>query len=502
MHLQNVQNAIVSSTVTTAGGDVLINSQKVTNYHHSIQYQELEAQRKELQDRFENAQKRIKQYPDDEDFKVELLHIAKERREVEKKLEEFKAEVIRLAETFTQIPLNTERLKRARQHFETGDYPAARAILDAELMGQELEALLQQKTRLEEQQAENEQHLSDKADEFLILARLTAIDFKQPDRFEKTQAYFEQSLKAAHTFENTFAYAYFLQEHNQFNMALPWYKEALKSAHTLAKTNPEAYLPNVATTLNNLGLLQADRHELAGAAASYREALDLWRRLAKANPEAYLPDVATTLNNLGVLQADRHELAGAEASYREALDAYRRLAEVNPEAYLPNVATILNNLGNLQRAKNELAGAAASYREALDLWRRLAKANQAYLPDVAMTLNNLGNLQVDRHEVTGTEASYREALDLRRQLAKANPEAYLPDVAMTAANMSLFFLHSQPDKEKSLAYAREAVQAAQPLMEIIPAAKGYVDAALGVAEAWGLSRTALWEEEATQKPHR
>jgi uncharacterized protein YeeX (DUF496 family) len=405
MRIKNSKNVVAGSSVNTGGGDFHVGDKTtiLNNYYHSAQYQELEAQRGKLQARFEQTQKKSEQYPDDKDFKIELLRIAQERREVEKKLKEFKAEVIRLAETFTKIPLNTERLKLARQHFEVGNYPAAQAILDAEQIGNEVEALLQQKTRLEEQQAENEQHLRDKANEFLILARLTAIDFTQPNRFEKTKDYFEQSLKAAHTFENTFAYAYFLQEHNQFNAALPWYEKILKTARMLAEKSPEAYLPEVAMTLNNLGALQAKQHDFAGAEKSLRETLDTYRRLAKANPEAYLPAVATTLNNLGNLQADQHDFAGAEKAYREALD-------------------------------------------------------------------------------------------IRHRLAKVNPEAYLPDVAMTAVNMSIFFLQSQPDKEKSLAYAKEAVQAAQPFMEIIPATKADADKALQVAEAWELEPAVFWKE--------
>ena len=92
----------------------------------------------------------------------------------------------------------------------------------------------------------------DKAHEYLILARLTAIDFTLPNRFGTTIAYFEQSLKAAHTIENTFAYAYFLQEHNQFNTALPLYEEALRIRRRLADANPQTYLPDLAMTETDL----------------------------------------------------------------------------------------------------------------------------------------------------------------------------------------------------------------------------------------------------------
>ncbi len=395
MHLENVQNVIAHSTITTDGGDVLVDGQKITNYFYSAQYQDLKKQLDELQEQFAKTQQRIEKYPDEEEFKTELLKIDTKRNERQNKIDDLKREVIHLAETFTKIPIKTERLRLARGHFEAGDFPAARAILDAEQMGSELDALLQQKEHIQRQHIENEDQLIDKANEFLILARLTAIDFTLSNRFRQTIGYFEQSLKAAHTVDNTFAYAYFLQKDNQFKAASVWYEEALALYRTLAAVHPEAYLPDVAMTLNNLGNLQRNQHDFAAAAASYQEALAIRRTLAEAHPEAYLPDVAMTLNNLGNLQRDQHDFAAAAASYQEALALYRTLAEAHPEAYLPNVA-------------------------------------------------------------------------------------------MTAVNLSIFYLRAVPDKEKSLAYAKEALVSALPLVEFLPAAKDYARLALQVAETWGL----------------
>jgi hypothetical protein len=183
-----------------------------------------------------------------------LLQIDEERQEVQKKLDDLKQEVIRLAETFTKIPLNTERLRLAKQHFEAGDYPAARAILDAEQMSGELDALLRQKGQLHQQQLENEANLADKANEFMILAKLTAIDFILPNSFQQASGHSEQSLKAAHTVDNTFAYAHFLQENNQFTTAKLWCEEALALFRTVAEAHPDAYLSSVAVTAVNLSI--------------------------------------------------------------------------------------------------------------------------------------------------------------------------------------------------------------------------------------------------------
>ncbi|MBW1616097.1 MAG: tetratricopeptide repeat protein, partial [Deltaproteobacteria bacterium] len=102
------------------------------------------------------------------------------------------------------------------------------------------------------------------------------------------------------TDENLFEYAYFLQRHNQFNKAIPLYKEVLQIYRGLAKVNPQAYLPYVANTLNNLGNLQQENNKTKEAFESHKEALQIRRELSETNPQAYLPDVAMTLINLSI----------------------------------------------------------------------------------------------------------------------------------------------------------------------------------------------------------
>ena len=66
---------------------------------------------------------------------------------------------------------------------------------------------------------------------------------------------------------------------------------------------------------------------------------------------------------------------------------------------------------------------------------------------------------------------------------------------MTAVNLSrLFYLKSLPDQDKSLAHAGEALAAAWPFVEILPACQEYARAALEVVEAWGIDPKAFLEE--------
>ena len=128
--------------------------------------------------------------------------------------------------------------------------------------------------------------------------------------------------------------------------------------------------------------------DLAAALAS--QVADLCRRLAEAAPDAYLPNLAASLNNLATFLSEVGRRADALAPATEAVTIRRQLAETAPDAYLPNLAASLNNLANRLSEVGRRADALAPATEATDLYRRLAEAApDAYLPDLAMSLNNL-----------------------------------------------------------------------------------------------------------------
>ena len=85
--------------------------------------------------------------------------------------------------------------------------------------------------------------------------------------------------------------------------------------------------------------------------------MEFYRDLAKVNPEAYLPDVAMTLNNLACLQSDLHQYDNAEENYAEALEFYRDLAKVNPEAYRMHYAIVLGCMPYMYILKREFVKA-------------------------------------------------------------------------------------------------------------------------------------------------
>ena len=270
--------------------------------------------------------------------------------------------------------------------------------------------------------------------------------------FGEARSFYERLIELSPTVEHHFEYAYLLQSLNDFEKARHHYEEALQIHRELAQQNPEAYLPDVATSLNNLGNLLSDTNDLKKAQDYYEEALQIHRELTQQNPEAYLPKVATSLNNLGVLLSDTNDRKKAQDYYEEALQIHRELAQQNPEAYLPDVATSLNNLGNLLRDTNDLKKAQDYYEEALQIRRELAQQNpEAYLPDVATSLNNLTILYLELEKKEDAEKAYQEAHDIYQKLASRHPRAY--EIAYTGILAIGFGLLGKPmeDLEKAKA---------------------------------------------------
>ena len=151
-------SGIHTGDITTNGGHAIVgnDNQIIQNFYHSASYQTMESQRQKLLSR-------IEKYPDEPDFQQELAQLLQQ-------MEDFKRDVLKLAEDFQRIPLNTERLKLAKYHFDAGEYPQARAVLDAESITQEQDALLAKQQQLQQEQATIAAQLDDKANEWLLKA--------------------------------------------------------------------------------------------------------------------------------------------------------------------------------------------------------------------------------------------------------------------------------------------------------------------------------------------
>ena len=214
-------------------------------------------------------------------------------------------------------------------------------------------------------------------------------------------------------------------------------REAVELYRALAEASPQAYMPDLAMSLNNLANRLSAVGERGEALVVAREAVELRRVLAEASPQAYTPNLAMSLNNLANHLSEVGERGEALVVAREAVELRRVLAEASPQAYTPNLAMSLNNLANHLSEVGERGEALVVAREAVELYRGLAEASpQAYTPNLAATLNNLANRLSAVGERNEALEAAREAVELYRALAEDSPQAYTPDLAISLNNLA------------------------------------------------------------------
>ncbi|MFE7560157.1 tetratricopeptide repeat protein, partial [Kitasatospora sp. NPDC057500] len=130
-------------------------------------------------------------------------------------------------------------------------------------------------------------------------------------------------------------------------------------------------------TLNTLyGRFPHTSHRLTATAARLtRTITDRYRALAEADPDAFLPDLATALNNLSIRLGEAGRRAEGLTAIEEATGHYRTLARANPDTYLPDLAMSLNNLSVDLGEVGRRAEGLTAIEEAVAIRRALARAN-------------------------------------------------------------------------------------------------------------------------------
>lgn len=125
-------------------------------------------------------------------------------------------------------------------------------MLDEKEMVQEKQALLKKKEQDKKELEETKAKLNDLAADYLLKARLTALDYQLGERrISQTRQFFEQALELGRTHERLFEYALFLQENKQYADKEKLYQESLTIRRELAKANPAVYQSDVAMTLGD-----------------------------------------------------------------------------------------------------------------------------------------------------------------------------------------------------------------------------------------------------------
>src|ERR1700704_4544921 len=74
-------------------------------------------------------------------------------------------------------------------------------------------------------------------------------------------------------------------------------------------------------------VLNSDQNRMEETRKEHEEALKTYRALAQREPDTYLPEVAQTLNDLGIVDSAQDRAEEARKDFEETLKIYRKLAQ-------------------------------------------------------------------------------------------------------------------------------------------------------------------------------
>jgi tetratricopeptide (TPR) repeat protein len=254
--------------------------------------------------------------------------------------------------------------------------------------------------------------------------------------------------------------------------------EAVAIYRALAKDRPDAFLTDLAASLNNMGAMLSalDRREEALEATA--EAMAIYRTPAKDRPDAFLPYLAASLNNMGLMISALGRREEALEATAEAVAIYRALAKDRPDAFLPDLAVSLNNMGGDLSALGRREEALEATAEAVTIRRALAKDRpDAFLPDLATSLNNMGMMLSALGRREEALEAIAVAVAIRRTLAKDRPDAFLPALARSLETMGQV-LAAQGRHMIAAEVTREGLALIAPFVERLPDAFGNLAQAL------------------------
>ncbi|MEM6915367.1 MAG: tetratricopeptide repeat protein, partial [Verrucomicrobiota bacterium] len=149
--------------------------------------------------------------------------------------------------------------------------------------------------------------------------------------------------------------------------ALESARRAVEIRERLTESKPDAFLPDLAVSLNNLSNRLSDVGQRDEALEFARRAVEIYERLAESKPDAFLPDLASALNNRSVYLSDVGQRDEALESARRVVEIRERLAESKPDAFLPDLAVSLGALGSVYRGMEKEVEARDQFSRAIQI---------------------------------------------------------------------------------------------------------------------------------------
>lgn len=252
------------------------------------------------------------------------------------------------------------------------------------------------------------------------------------------------------------------------NAALEHLHRSEKMLQELLQADPanETMQLNWSVNQDNLGEIYARRGQYERATEYYAKALDTQQRLNQQSDDSEIRRcLATTLNNLGLLQTQRGDQTKAFERFQEALSALGEDSDVGLEI------RILRNLSTLHQMRDPASAVEDAKRaQAIHRVLRNEKADDLdVLNDYVVTLNHVAAAQYNAGQFNHAIDTDLDAVDLAHELIGRQTDRpdYLRTLVATMNHLALSRA-SLGDKRHATNDFLAALRRARELAEVAP----------------------------------
>lgn len=537
--IKNSQN--INTGTINSKGDVLLGGKKITNLFKSIEY-------KEIIENIEELEKDIEDLPKDKQERI-----IKKRLRLQKLLktkEAFEKDVIELYYAITRIKISSERLEKAKQYFEEGDFKMVNEVLilseiikDKNILFERKEQLLGEKTKLDEQ-------LDILSNELIIKGKAYLLDLTNPERLNLAKDCYEQSVETLPTFDNLYELASFLQAHYYYIEANKYYEQIL---HRFEKE--KEYEKKLIDIKWNLASLYIGNGYSDKSDKYFNELLEFyWEKINEDNSEDIVSDIGLLYRNFTQLKTNKSQYVEARELTKISYNIFRGLTKKNEKwrfqlsmSYhrLANIEGFLNNYETackiheqaIKELKRVLEGiydfetdeiiklnsetiekihwlslmysdygykfeclkklnqAIKFHSKALKIQQSLSKSNeQIYLYNVCETLNRIASIEAEKGNTEQAEKVYISAFQMYHKYFLYEPQTGFLNYATLLVDMSMFYTNHIVDRNKSCVCLNVALPLVKSNLNKSTLAKQYYQMTRRVLAFWKLTEKELEEE--------
>ena len=247
-----------------------------------------------------------------------------------------------------------------------------------------------------------------------------------------------------------------LKNEKKYEESEAYYKNALDMYRWFAKSDPKTYEPEIATTLNDLGVLYYQTQRYTECETAYKEALEIKRRITKKGQTEKEGSMAATLNNLGYVYLKTQRYQESETYYLEALDIYRRLIQQAPQQYGTNLSMVLFTVGEQMFLSKDYQKAITYLEEAMTVTQKFTSNNSTLQNRYENILYYLSSAYANTGNHQRSYELRKEYLSLRKVRYESQPDAYRSNYASVMGGQSyqcLFIGHYEEAEQ----LARESI---------------------------------------------